>query len=97
MGLNSKDHVKIDSRYYRPNEVESLQANPAKALRQLGWTPKVRFNELVRIMVDADLEAAGLSSPGEGKDILARHFDGWHRWDLEAARSERARSGSRLE
>ena len=91
VSLNWKDHVKIDSRYYRPNEVESLQANPAKAIRQLGWTPKVRFSELVRIMVDADLEAEGLPSPGAGKDILEKHFDGWHRWDLETARSEKLR------
>ncbi len=89
--LNWRDHVKIDSRYYRPNEVESLQANPAKATKQLGWTPKVRFSELVRIMVDADLQLAGVLSPGEGKRILKERFDSWHRWDDHIPRSEGTR------
>jgi GDPmannose 4,6-dehydratase len=46
------------TRYERPAEVEFLIGNPEKARRQLGWEPKVRFKELVRIMVDADLELA---------------------------------------
>ena len=47
--------VRIDERYYRPCEVEQLRGDPAKARRQLGWEPKVRFEELVRIMTDGDL------------------------------------------
>ena len=89
--LDWKDYVNIDSRYYRPNEVASLQANPEKAIRQLGWAPRVRFNELVRIMVDADLQSAGVPSPGEGKRILEKHFDSWHRWDHQVSGSGRDR------
>jgi len=51
-----------------------------KAIIELGWGPKFQFKELVRFMVDADLEAVGLTSPGEGKKILVERFDGWHHW-----------------
>lgn len=47
--------VRIDPRYYRPCEVEQLLGNPAKAKRQLGWEPQVKFEELVQIMTDGDL------------------------------------------
>lgn len=47
--------VRIDPRYYRPAEVEQLLGNPAKAKEKLGWEPTVRFEELVRLMVDGDL------------------------------------------
>jgi len=70
-GLDWKEHVKIDPRYLRPTEVESLVADAAKAQKLLGWEPKVTFRELVRIMVDADMEEAGLASQGEGRKILA--------------------------
>ena len=50
--------IKIDPKYYRPAEVEQLLGDPTKAKNQLNWEPKVRFKELVRIMVDADLELA---------------------------------------
>jgi GDPmannose 4,6-dehydratase len=49
--------VALDPRYLRPTEVESLLADPSKAKNKLGWEPKVTFNELVRIMVAADLKA----------------------------------------
>jgi len=58
LGLNWQDYVKHDSRYERPAEVDVLVGDPAKARRQLGWEPKVRFQELVRLMVEADLERA---------------------------------------
>ncbi len=70
----------MDPRYLRPLEVEHLVANAAKAREKLGWEPKVSFRELVRIMVDADLEALGLEAPGEGKRILEEKFGGWHGW-----------------
>ena len=95
--LDWKDYVRIDSRYYRPNEVASLQANPEKAIRQLGWAPRVRFNELVRIMVDADLQRARVPSPGEGKRILGKHFDSWHRWDHQVPRSEQDRQAPQFD
>ena len=73
VGLDWKQYVKIDPRYFRPTEVELLLANPAKARKRLGWQPKVTLKELARIMLDADMEAMGLKAPGEGKAILAKH------------------------
>jgi GDPmannose 4,6-dehydratase len=58
LGLDWERHVVIDPRYERPAEVELLIGNPEKARKQLGWEPKVRFKELVKIMIDADLELA---------------------------------------
>ena len=48
--------IEIDSRYLRPLEVEFLQGDASKARKKLGWEPKIRFKELVRIMVDADIK-----------------------------------------
>jgi GDPmannose 4,6-dehydratase len=56
VGLDWKEHVRYDKRYERPAEVDLLIGNPAKAKEKLGWEPKVRFEQLVQIMVDADLE-----------------------------------------
>jgi GDPmannose 4,6-dehydratase len=56
VGLDWKEHVRYDKRYERPAEVDLLIGNPAKAKQKLDWEPKVRFQELVQIMVDADLE-----------------------------------------
>jgi GDPmannose 4,6-dehydratase len=81
VNLDWKAHVEIDPRYYRPTEVDFLQADASKARRLLGWSPQVTFRELVRIMVDADMEAVGLTPPGEGIQILKRRFGDWHRWD----------------
>ena len=55
VGLDWQKYVKYDARYERPAEVDLLIGDPAKAKKQLGWEPKVRFKELVQIMVDADL------------------------------------------
>ena len=49
-------YVEIDPRYFRPAEVDELRGDMSKALRKLGWRPRVKFNELVRMMVQADLE-----------------------------------------
>jgi GDPmannose 4,6-dehydratase len=56
VGLDWNKHVEIDPRYYRPAEVELLIGDFSKAKRQLGWAPKTRFADLVKLMVDADLE-----------------------------------------
>ena len=56
VGLDWREHVVSDPKYYRPAEVDLLQADPQKARRELGWTPRVAFAELVAMMVDADLE-----------------------------------------
>jgi GDPmannose 4,6-dehydratase len=58
VGLDWKKYVKIDPRYYRPAEVDLLVGNAAKARRILGWQPRVKFKELVRIMVESDLRLA---------------------------------------
>ena len=58
LGLDWEKYVKYDARYERPSEVDLLIGDPAKAKRQLGWEPKVRFKELVKIMTEADLELA---------------------------------------
>jgi GDPmannose 4,6-dehydratase len=55
--LDWKKHVKIDEKYYRPTEVDLLIGDASKAKRELGWEPRVRFEELVTMMVDADLAA----------------------------------------
>lgn len=70
-GLDWEDYVKIDPRYFRPTEVELLVADSTKARQRLGWNPKITFKELVRIMVDADMKASGLTPVGEGEAILA--------------------------
>lgn len=56
LGLDYRDHVVQDERFMRPAEVDLLIGNPEKAKKVLGWTPKVNFEELVRMMVDADLK-----------------------------------------
>jgi len=67
VNLDWNKYVKIDPRYYRPTEVELLLADPSKAKQKLLWQAKIGFKELVRIMVDADLEAAGLEAPAARK------------------------------
>jgi len=64
-GLDPDDHVEIDPRYYRPAEVDALLGDPSKAKEKLGWEAKVRFRELVELMVDADV--AALSDQLAGK------------------------------
>ena len=54
LDLDWNKYVEIDPRYYRPTEVDLLLGDATKAKRQLGWQPKVRFTELVRMMVEAD-------------------------------------------
>jgi len=56
VGLDWRDHVVIDARYMRPTEVDLLIGDASRAKRQLGWEPTVRFAELVKMMVEADLE-----------------------------------------
>jgi GDPmannose 4,6-dehydratase len=60
VGLNWRDYVKIDPRYFRPAEVDLLIGDYSKAKEKLGWEPTVRFQELVRMMVDGDRERATL-------------------------------------
>ena len=55
VGLNWEDHVVIDERFFRPAEVDLLVGDPAKAAKVLDWTPKTSFEQLVHMMVDADM------------------------------------------
>jgi GDPmannose 4,6-dehydratase len=63
VGLDYHDYVVSDPRFYRPAEVDVLLADPAKARRELGWSPRVGFAELVAMMVDADLKRLGSGTP----------------------------------
>jgi GDPmannose 4,6-dehydratase len=67
--LDWEEHVRIDERYFRPAEVDALRGDATKAREALGWEPKVKFDELVRKMVDADV--ATLSDQMAGK--VTRH------------------------
>ena len=58
LGLDWQKYVKYDTRYERPSEVDLLIGDAAKLKKQIGWEPKVKFKELVRIMTEADLELA---------------------------------------
>lgn len=60
LGLDWKKYVKIDRQFYRPAEVHRLIGDYSKARRKLGWRPKVKFEQLVRMMVDADLKSVSL-------------------------------------
>ena len=80
VGLDWRAYVEIDSRYFRPTEVACLQADATKARVQLGWEPRVTFEELIAIMIDADMEALGLQPIGHGQHTLETKFAGWHQW-----------------
>jgi GDPmannose 4,6-dehydratase len=72
-GLDWRDHLAIDRRYYRPAEVDLLIGDPTKAKRKLGWEAKTKFKDLVRLMVDADMETAR-------KQV---HMNGYHNSSLK--------------
>jgi len=77
-GLDWKEHVKIDPKYFRPTEVDALRADPSKAKNELGWEAKITFSELVKIMVDADMKEIGIEPNGEGDRILKEKYP--QRW-----------------
>jgi GDPmannose 4,6-dehydratase len=69
--------IEIDMKYFRPTEVDFLRADITKAQKRLGWTPKVMFEELVKIMVDSDMRLAGLKPLGESEKILRQKGIDW--------------------
>ncbi|MDD3492545.1 MAG: GDP-mannose 4,6-dehydratase [Candidatus Thermoplasmatota archaeon] len=71
---SGKTLVEVDPRYFRPVDVEILKGDSSKAKRYLGWNPKIRYHELVKIMMDADMRKMGLYPPGEGDDIIENVF-----------------------
>ncbi|MEY2408235.1 MAG: GDPmannose 4,6-dehydratase [Verrucomicrobiota bacterium] len=68
MGLDWKKHVEFDPRYFRPAEVDLLIGDPSKAKKKLGWEPKTKFAELVKLMVDEDVRL--LKEHREGRSKL---------------------------
>lgn len=78
VGLDWEKYVKCDDRYLRPTETNHLFADITKAKRELGLNLKIKFNNLVKIMVDADMRAIGLNPIGEGDEILKKKFP--NRW-----------------
>jgi GDPmannose 4,6-dehydratase len=70
VNLNWEDFVAYDDRYLRPAEVDLLIGDPTKAREKLGWKPSVTFEELVKLMVDADLAAIGISNGSDGDKRL---------------------------
>jgi len=78
VGLNHKKHIEIDKKYFRPTEVECLIADSKKAKRLLKWKPKIGFEDLVKIMIDADMRDIGLKPIGEGDKIIKKKFS--KRW-----------------
>jgi GDPmannose 4,6-dehydratase len=80
VNLDWKEYVEVDPRYFRPTEVDFLQADASKMRREMQWEPRITFRELVRIMIDADMEEAGLTPMGEGVRIMGTKFGKWHRW-----------------
>jgi GDPmannose 4,6-dehydratase len=78
VGLEADNYLLTDKRYFRPTEVNLLVADASKARQQLGWKPSVRFDELVRIMVDAELRRIGREPPGEGDEAVKKRFP--QRW-----------------
>jgi GDPmannose 4,6-dehydratase len=77
VNLDWHDYVEFDARYLRPAEVDLLIGDATKAREALGWKPSVTFEELVHLMVEADLEAIGISdySKGEHRDMATLRRD----------------------
>lgn len=79
---NWQSYVEIDKRYFRPTDVDALVGNAQKAKEKLGWEPKIKFKDLVKIMIDADFRAQKLEPPGQGDKILKEKFpDKWWKVD----------------
>jgi GDPmannose 4,6-dehydratase len=71
VNLDWHDYVEFDERYLRPAEVDLLIGDPSKAQQKLSWSPSVTFEQLVGLMVEADLRALDLASPnGKGSQLL---------------------------
>jgi GDPmannose 4,6-dehydratase len=74
VGLEFENYIQIDPRYFRPTEVEFLVADTQKANKQLNWMPKIKFENIIKIMIDADMRKLGLEVIGEGDEILRNKF-----------------------
>jgi GDPmannose 4,6-dehydratase len=65
VGLEWQEYIEIDPRYSRPAEVDKLVGDASKATKILGWEPQTRFRDLVRLMVDADLDMVRAAPPNK--------------------------------
>jgi len=83
VNLEWEKYVEEDPRYFRPTEVDLLIADASKAKRKLNWQPKIRFKELIKIMVDADMRKIGLKPIGEGDKILIEKFNNNRWWKVD--------------
>jgi GDPmannose 4,6-dehydratase len=91
--LDWKKHVKISDRYFRPLEVDTLIADTTKTRTKLGWEARIKFHDLVTIMVDADVEALELKSQGCGRTVLEEKIGPWNCWDNSVTRVAQAVRG----
>ena len=71
-------------------------SDSSRACKELGWKPRISFKELVRIMMDADMEAIGLTPKGAGQLILENKFGEWHQWAGSVTISLTAAAGAAL-
>jgi len=72
--LDWNKYVKIDPKYFGLTEAEILVADPANAIKKLGWSPKIKFGDLLKIMMDVAMRAVGLEPVGEGDELLKERF-----------------------
>ncbi len=77
LNLDRHKYVEIEPKFFRPTEVPELRADAGKARKKLSWIPKITFNDLIKIMVDADLEIMGINPPGHGKKIALEKGFQW--------------------
>lgn len=81
-GLNWAKYVRVDSKYFRPTETENLCADITKIKKKIGFKLRIKFKDLIKIMVDADMRRVGLKPVGEGDEIIAKTFpDRW--WKID--------------
>ena len=73
VGLDYRRYVEVDPRYFRPTEVDHLLGDPAKATRLLGWRPRTIFQELIRLMMEADLALAEREQRAGAGPAISRH------------------------
>jgi GDPmannose 4,6-dehydratase len=81
VGLDPEKCIKSDPKLFRPTDVRVLKADTTKAQKILKWKPKIKFNEIAKIMVDSDLRKLGIDAIAEGDHILMKKFP--HRYWLE--------------
>jgi len=73
VGLDYRQYVEVDPRYFRPTEVDYLLGDPSKAVKALGWRPRTSFQELVRLMMEADLALAEREKLAGAGPAVSRH------------------------